>query len=189
MLTKLIIPILFASLLNGCANVSPQNIPAEIQKNNNMGQLVINAPVQFFYAKNSSAIDGSPVDGYLTVFENGIAVSHYGGRILGSKVFGFKNIEKISFTSGEVSEYYRPKFITINWTSEKQINQFGFKAGDATYAIRLSDEDFGKVKAFIKAKNISEFSMDLAKRVRTSYDAEMEQSGDPMAGWVYTPHK
>lgn len=182
MLTKLISPFLFLAFLSGCASISPQDIPAEIQKNNNVGELILSTPVQAFYFNNPSNPDGTPVDRYLTVFSNAIVISAYEGRYgrnLVSKIFTYKTIDKVSFASGDITEYYRPKFLTINWSSDKQVNQFAFSSGGSYFAIRLSNEDFEKVRDAFKDKKIAEFDVPLAKRVRTPYDADMEASGIP----------
>jgi len=189
MLTKLISPFLLLVFLSGCANIAPQDIPAEIQKTNNVGQLVLTTPASIFYASDLKAIDGSPIDGYVTFFTNAVAISYYAGRNVTSKVFNFKDIEKVSFSAGEVTEYYRPKFITVSWNSTSQVNQFAFKSGNTYYAVRLSDEDYKKIQDFLKSKNMTAFGFPLVKRVRSAYDAQMEESGDPMAGYNSLPVK
>ena len=189
MLIKLISSFFLLTFLSGCANIAPQDIPTEIQKTNNVGQLVLTTSTPIFYVFDLKAIDSSPTDGYITFFTNAVAISYYAGRVVTSKVFNFKDIEKVSFSTGEVTEYYRPKFITVSWNSTSQVNQFAFKSGNTYYALRLSDEDFRKVQGFFKSKGLIDFSFPLVKRTRSAYDAQMEQSGDPMTGWSYVPRK
>ena len=87
MLIKLISSFFLLTFLSGCANIAPQDIPTEIQKTNNVGQLVLTTSTPIFYVFDLKAIDSSPTDGYITFFTNAVAISYYAGRVVTSKVF------------------------------------------------------------------------------------------------------
>lgn len=172
-------------MLISCNSITPTDLPDYIQKNNQLGKIIFSTESQVFEDTHKDYLDGRPKDMYVTFFDDSVSLSFYSGRKLNTKIIKYKDIKEIAYSKGQVTDYIRPRFFIINFDRDVDVNQLYFYDGKSYYVLRLTVDEIDKVKNITDLKNIKVIEMKVVKRIRTTYDIQMEQAAKD--AYIYIP--